>query len=139
MDLTLAMILTAGGAVAAAGFIKGLISMMKTLPAIGDMMQAAKAEPLAAFILSGVLVILADINAVLEDPTLNNVPFHFAAFVAWYGIARLSMAIHDDLAGNANSLTGTRVGSVDIPETNNEPPAKEFIMVEDDGPTGPVA
>lgn len=139
MELTLAMILTAGGAVAAAGLIKGLISIIKTLPSVGDAMQKAKAEPLVAFILSALLVVVADMNAISEDPGLNNLPFHFTAFIAWYGIARLSMAIHDDLAGNANSLTGTRVGSVDLPETNNEPPAKEFIMVEDDGPTGPVA
>lgn len=139
-DLTLALILTAGGATAAAGLVKGLISIFKTLPGFGPWLQEAKAEPLVAFILSALLVIVAAASALQSDPELQaNIPFYFTSFLAWYGIARLSMAIHDDLAQNPNSLTGVRLGSFDIPEDNNEPPAVAGNLVEDEGPTGPLS
>lgn len=139
MELTLAAILTAGGAVAAAGLVKGLISIFKTLPAVGGSITKYALEPVIAFVLSAVLVIIAALAAVQEDPSVAGLPFYFMAFLAWYGIARLSMAIHDDIAQNPNSLTGVRLGSFDVPEDNDEPPAVDISTTEDDSrPTGPV-
>lgn len=141
MDLTLAIILTAGGATAAAALVKGLISMFKYLPAVGPAITTHALEPVLAFILSAVLVVVSAASALAADPTVASWEFYFGAFLAWYGIARLSMAIHDDLAQNPNSLTGVRLGSFDIPEENNEPPAKEFVTADDPQgrPTGPTA
>lgn len=89
MELQLSDILTAGGAVAAAGLVTGLIAMLKNLPGIGTWLDANH-EPLVAFVLSLALVIVASIDA-----GVNDLKGGFLSFLAWYGIATISMAIHD--------------------------------------------
>lgn len=132
---SLETVLLAGGAVATAGFIKGLISVLKhTHVSVGTFIQKHALEPALAFVLSGAAVIAA----VANQGGVANLGEGTLAVLAWYGIARLAMGIHDDLAGNPNSLTGVRLGSFDIPEETNDAPAREIIRVEDDGPTGPV-
>jgi len=139
MDLTLAVALTAGGAVGFAGLIKGLISLFKVLPGVGGAITTKQLEPVIALALSAAVVIFAAVNAVTLDPTVAGPEFYFGAFLAWYGIARLSMAIHDDIAQNPNSLTGIRLGGFKMPEQDNEPPAKELTTVKTGGeaPAGP--
>jgi hypothetical protein len=102
--LTLSLILTAAGAVAASALVTGVVQILKQLGSFLD-----GKERLAAFILSAVLVVIA-YAAGLGDGTLTlNVASGFAAFIAWYGIARLSMAVYADVAREPNSLTGTRL------------------------------
>lgn len=91
MDLSLELVLTAGGAVAASALITGLIQLVKQLPGIGPALDAGR-EKLAAFGLSAALVIFAAASTgAVTDPSTG-----FLAFLAWYGIARLSMGIYDD-------------------------------------------
>jgi len=90
MDLTLANVLTAGGAVATAALITGLIEIFKKLlPIIG----ARKWEPWLAFVFSLVIVVLA----FASSATTQTLETAFWAFLAWYGIATISMGIHDQV------------------------------------------
>ena len=99
--LTLSLILTAAGAVAASALVTGVVQILKQL---GNFLNGM--ERLAAFILSAVLVVIA-YAAGLSDGTLTlNIASGFAAFIAWYGIARLSMAVYADVAREPYSLTG---------------------------------
>src|SRR5207249_4241601 len=91
--LTLAVILTAGGATAAATLIAGLIALAKNLPGLGTWIDA-KNEPLVAYVLAAVLVVLAAV-----DTHVSGLAGAFGAFLAWYGIATLSGGIHDQVAG----------------------------------------
>lgn len=88
-DLTLALVLTAGGATVAAGVITGLIAMLKRLAGIGPLIDAGN-EPTVAFFLSAALVAVAFATSAPHD-----VPSAFGAFLAWYGIAQVAMGIHD--------------------------------------------
>ena len=98
MDLTLANVLTAGGAVAAAALITGLIEIVKKLlPVIG----VRGWEPWLAFALSLILVVLAFASS--ADQTLET---GFWAFLAWYGIATISMGIHDQVTSVRSTTTG---------------------------------
>jgi uncharacterized membrane protein HdeD (DUF308 family) len=102
--LTLSLILTAAGAVAASALVTGIVQILKQLGSFLD-----GYERLAAFILSALLVVVA-YAAGLSDGTLTlNVASLFAAFIAWYGIARLSMAVYADVVREPNSLTGSKV------------------------------
>lgn len=98
MDLTLALVLTAGGAVAAAGLITGLIGMLKMLPRVGALLDGGR-EAIFAFVASAVLVAIAFVTYGPWTPEGG-----FLAFLAWYGVARLSMGIHDDV--KARSIGG---------------------------------
>ena len=89
--LSLALVLTAGGAVGVAGLITGLIQLIKSLPGVGPAIQNRSLEPLLAFAFSAAIVILAFVNIGIY--TLET---GFAAFVAWYGIARIAMSVYDD-------------------------------------------
>ena len=105
-ELTLAAVLTAGGAVAASGLITGLISLLKALPFIGPRIEDGL-EPLLAFAFSAVLVSLAYMHTVPE----KNVATGFIAFLAWYGVARLAMGFYDDVTrkpGSVTNINGTR-------------------------------
>ena len=109
-QLTLTAILTTAGSVAAAALITGLIGILKALPTIGPIIDADR-EPLASFVLSALLVILAVVNAVANGSALS-IEFLFAAFLGWYAIAKLSMGVHDDLAKPAaTALTERRGGA----------------------------
>ena len=92
IDLTLAAILTAGGVVATAGIVTGLISMVKKLPGIGPWIQADR-EPALAFLLSFGFVVWS----FASQPVTQTPVDAFGAFLAWYGIARLSGGIHDQV------------------------------------------
>jgi uncharacterized membrane protein HdeD (DUF308 family) len=101
--LTLSLILTAAGAVAASALVTGVVQILKQL---GNFLNGK--ERLAAFILSAVLVVIA-YAAGLSDGTLTlNIASGFAAFIAFYGIARLSMAVYADIVKEPNSLTGPK-------------------------------
>jgi hypothetical protein len=97
MGLTLAIVLTTGGAVIAAGLITGVVEILKkVVPIIG----ARSWEARLAFVLSLVLVVLA--FASLGEPTPDGA---FLAFLAWYGIARLALGIHDDVTSARSAGT----------------------------------
>jgi uncharacterized membrane protein HdeD (DUF308 family) len=102
--LTLSLILTAGGAVAASALVTGIVQILKQL---GNFLDGK--ERLAAFILSAVLVVVAFVAGVNDGTLTLNVASLFAAFLAWYGIARLSMAVYADVVREPNSLTGSKV------------------------------
>ena len=100
--ITLALVLTAAGATVAAALVTGLVQLFKTvMPGL-----SGGKERLAAFFLSAVLVILSVASGVQDKTITINIASVFAAFVAWYGIARLSMAVYADAAGETNSLRG---------------------------------
>lgn len=101
MDLTLDLVLTAGGAVVSAGFITGFIQILKKLPGFGDFLHAGR-ESLAAFLLSAGLVATAFAATAIE----KNMVTGFGAVLAWYGIARLSMGLYDDASQKPGSVTG---------------------------------
>lgn len=103
-ELTLALVLSAGGAVAASGLITGLIQLLKS---VGGSFVEGK-ERVWAFGLSAALVVLAyiSITVAAQPPTAVGIAGIFAAFLAWFNIARLSMAIYDDLTGRVNGLRG---------------------------------
>ncbi len=105
-ELTLAAVLTTGGAVAAAGLITGFISLLKGLPFLGNRIENGL-EPLLAFTASAILVALAYVYTVTD----KNIATGFTAFLAWYGVARLSMAVYDDVTqkpGSVSNLTGDK-------------------------------
>jgi len=100
--LTLALVLTAGGAVIASGLITGLVQLVKQLGSVID-----GRERIVAFVLSAVLVVIAYAAGVGDGTLSVNAASLFAAFLAWYGIARLSMANYADVTKEPNSLTGS--------------------------------
>jgi hypothetical protein len=95
--LTLALILTAAGVAPAAALVTGLVSLLGNLGSF-----VAGKERLFAFVLSAVLVVFAYAATAVTVSAVTG----FGAFLAWYGIARLSMATYDDIKGKANSLRG---------------------------------
>ena len=99
--LTLALILTAGGAVAAGALVTGLVQILKSLGTFLD-----GRERLTAFFLSALLVVLAVVSGMSDGTLTLNIATAFGAFLAWFGIARLSMATYDDLA--ARKVLGFR-------------------------------
>jgi hypothetical protein len=100
-QLTLALILTAGGAVAASALVTGLVQLLKQLGSLLD-----GKERIVAFILSAVLVVIAFAAGVADNTLTISIGSVFAAFLAWYGIARLSMANYADVTKEPNSLRG---------------------------------
>lgn len=98
MTLHLADVLTVAGAVASAALITGLIAMLKNLRGLGAWLEAGN-EPITAFVLSALLVVVAFL-----DVGTRTVDGAFVAFLAWYAIARLAMGIHDDVASRGATL-----------------------------------
>jgi hypothetical protein len=100
--ITLALVLTAAGATIAAALVTGVVQLLKQIaPFIGN-----GRERVTAFILSGILVIVAVASGVQDSTITLSIASVFAAVVAWYGIARLSMAVFADATKETNSLTG---------------------------------
>jgi hypothetical protein len=99
--LTLAIVLTAGGAVVASALITGIVQLLKQL---GNILDGR--ERITAFFLSALLVIVAFAAGVQDKSLTINAQSVFAAFLAWYGIARLSMAVYADASKEANGLRG---------------------------------
>jgi hypothetical protein len=95
--LTLALILTAAGVAPAAALVTGLVSLLGNLGPI-----LVGRERIAAFFLSAVLVAYAYWATSVDVTAISG----FGAFLAWYGIARLSMATYDDIKAKPNSLRG---------------------------------
>lgn len=95
--LTLALILTAAGVAPAAALVTGLVSLLGNLGSIVD-----GRERILAFILSAVLVVFAYVATAVDITLVTG----FGAFLAWYGIARLSLATYDDVKAKPNSLRG---------------------------------
>lgn len=95
--LSLALILTAAGVAPAAALVTGLVSLLGNLGSLVD-----GRERILAFLLSAVLVVFAYVATAVEVTAVTG----FGAFLAWYGIARLSLATYDDVTGKPNSLRG---------------------------------
>jgi hypothetical protein len=83
----------------AAALITGLIGTLKSLPQLGDVIKARSLEPWLAFIGSALLVGWAFVTYGPWTPEGG-----FLALVGFYGLARLSMGIHDDV--KARSIGG---------------------------------
>lgn len=96
-ELTLALVLTAAGATIAGGLIMGLIELLKKLAVIGPKIDDGN-EPTVAFVLSAILVLFAYVGTVSEFTLVSG----FAAFLAFYGIATISMGVH----GQVDTLKG---------------------------------
>lgn len=99
-QLTLAIILTAGGAVATSALISGIVQVFKVL--FGTAWPGATASRVAAFILSLVFVVWAYVGTHVA----TDAEHLFVGLLAWYGIARLAMVVYDDASQRVNSLTG---------------------------------
>ena len=97
--LTLAAILTLTGGTAAAGLVTGLVFVIKQiLPGLVD-----GREPLTSATIT-LLLVIAAIASAAQGGAAISLEFLFAGLIAWYSIVRLSMAIHDDVAGKPRSL-----------------------------------
>lgn len=98
--LTLQLILTAAGATVTAGLITGIVQLAKTL--FGSHWPGAGVSRGLAFVLSIVFVAWAYVGIPVEITAATL----FAGLIAVYGIARLAMAVYDDVAQKPGSLTG---------------------------------
>lgn len=88
--------LTAGGAPVWAAAIQAIIQTLKAVPQIARFVDGR--EKLVAFLLAGVVVLLAAVAAVqLVPPQLNlDIIGIVAAVLAWFTVARLALAFYDD-------------------------------------------
>lgn len=100
-SLTLAIALTAAGAAIIAGFVTGVVEILKSL-----FKALAGHEQQLAFFLSGIVVLAAEASAVQTGAITLSIATIFTGILAWYGIARIAMGIHDDVTRAPNSLTG---------------------------------
>lgn len=86
-----------------------IINTVKAVPQFSAIVEGR--EKLAAFVGSGLLIIFAFVAALQAVPPA--VEFGIASVVigvlSWFNVARLAMALHDDVAQKANSLTGRNV------------------------------
>lgn len=98
--LALGLALTAAGATAFAAFIVGLVAILKNIVWIGPRIDDGN-EPTVVTIFAGIVIILAVIDA-----HITGLAGLFAAFVAWYGIVELALAIHK----RGSSLIAARSG-----------------------------
>lgn len=105
--ITLALVLTAGGAVVGQGIVAAIVQFLKGFPGdpIGDHAR------LAAAIVSGVLVAVAYVTVtVAATPPIGvSLLGLIGALLAWFNIARGSMALYADFTREPNSLTGPQV------------------------------
>ena len=105
MTLHLADILTVAGAVGSAALVTGLIAMLKNLRGVGAWLDAGN-EPIVAFVISAVLVVVAFVDVGTRTPEGA-----FTAFLAWYAIATLSTGIHDQVATRGASIVEPEGGT----------------------------
>lgn len=98
MEITLADVLTLGGAAASAALVTGLVQVIKKVLPIVEVREWEQALALTA---SLVLVVLAFVDQATY--TLNA---GFLAFVAWLMIAKLSMGIYDEVTRQPGSVSG---------------------------------
>jgi hypothetical protein len=104
-EITLGLVLTTGGAAIFAALITGIVEIFsRTITAIHGHEQGL------ALVLAGITVIAAIAEAVNQDVLEMGIGTVFAGILAWYGVARISMGIHDDfLDRNPESSLGTNV------------------------------
>lgn len=107
MELDLPAILTLAGAVPAAALVTGLVEILKKLvPPIAT----RNLESQVAAILAAGFVVLGMTTYDFSAGVAALAGGVFVAVTAWYGIMRLSMAIHDDVTQKPDSLTGPAAG-----------------------------
>jgi hypothetical protein len=99
--LTLAILLTAAGALAGATLVTGLVQLLKTIWP-GDVPGVWQLR--AAFALAAVLVILAYVSGVQTGAITVSPESLFGAVLAWYATARLAKSIYDDATAAPGSL-----------------------------------
>jgi hypothetical protein len=91
-NVTLAMALSAAGAVVVAGFITGIVEIiMRIAPIAHGHGQGI------ALVLAALVVIAAIADQVSKGEMVLDIAVIFGAVLAWYGIARVAMGIHDDV------------------------------------------
>lgn len=102
----LAALATGAGAPIWAGVIFAVINTVKSIPQATRLV--AGRERLTAFVLAGILVVLAFATALTQvPPTIEIGVFSIVLGVlSWFNVGRLAMALHDDIAQKPNSLTG---------------------------------
>jgi hypothetical protein len=86
--------------------IVGVIQTVKAVPQFARLIEGR--EKLLAFILSALAVALSFVAALTTVPpaAVVTIPSVIIAVMAWFTLARLAMALHDDFARKTNSLTG---------------------------------
>lgn len=104
-EVTLGLALTAAGAVVMAALITGIVEIVsRAIPQIKGHEQGL------TLILAGIVVGAAVFDAVNTDVLELSIASIFAAIVAWYGIARVAMGIHDDVVSrNPDTSIGTSI------------------------------
>jgi len=103
LELDLPTVLTLAGAVPASALVTGLVEILKKLvPPIGT----KHLESQVAAIFAAGLVVLGMTTYDFSAGAEGLAAAVFVAVTAWYGIMRLSMAIHDDVTQRADSLAG---------------------------------
>lgn len=107
---TLAIFLTAAGAVAGAAVVWAAIDFVKLTPLAW---LVAGRERIAAFVGSAVLIALSFYSGLISIPPTQTIDLYsvIGVVIAWYGIARLALATHDDVAKYPNSLRGPSLPS----------------------------
>lgn len=106
---TVAVLLTAAGAPIASAAVWAVIDFLRAIPGVDGLITGR--ERLWAFGLSVAIVIGAIAVGLSEVPPRYEVNplFVLGALLAIFNIARLAMAVHDDVRRYPNSLTGTKV------------------------------
>lgn len=106
---SLAIFLTAAGAVAGAAVVWAVIDAIKSVaPKL-----ISGHERVAAFIGSAVLIALSFYSGLISAPPTQTIDLYsiLGVLIAWFGIARLAMAVHDDVNKYPNSITGPSLPS----------------------------
>lgn len=126
----LAALATGGGAPAWALAIMFIIEGIKAVPQFEALVNGR--EKLSAFVLSGVLEVGAVVTAVQMSPPAADLSVGgiILAVMAWFTVARLSMALHDDRNRRPGTLlepTAAELARTDpqqtIPATRPDLPA----------------
>ncbi len=102
-NLTLALLLTAAGAIAGAALVTGLVQLLKTIWP-GEL--AGVWQIRAAFLIAALLTVAAYASGVQSGSITISFESLFAGLLAWYAIARLSKSIYDDAVAAPGSLRG---------------------------------
>lgn len=103
-NLTPADVLTPAGFVTTAALVYGFVQLLQRFVAI-----VRGNEQAAAALTTIVIVALALASQASLNPPADFagwVSWGFVGFLSWYGILRIAMGLHDDVAQKPNSLTG---------------------------------
>lgn len=103
-QLSLSLALTAAGAVVFSAFITGIVEILsRTITPIQGHEQGL------ALVLAAIVVVAAIADAVGKNTMSVDITTIFAGIVAWYGIARVAMGLHDDVIDRGTRSLGTAV------------------------------